>query len=113
MAPQLYRHTKSASGRRSQESDTGRTATGQQDPRVATCCARGPSHRFIAGVNIATQTWDKHGQIDVVEPELLASLRPSGRRTAYRRVSSSRRRAATIVSSPGWRLIGSTAISSK
>ena len=32
---------------------------------------------------------------------------------AYRRVSSSRRRFATIVSSPGRRLIGSTAISSK
>ena len=31
----------------------------------------------------------------------------------YRRVSSSRRRAATIVSWPGWRLMGSTAISSK
>src|SRR5438093_5346966 len=31
----------------------------------------------------------------------------------YLRVSSSRNRAATIATSPGWRLIGSTAISSK
>ncbi len=31
----------------------------------------------------------------------------------YRRVSSSERRRATMASSPGWRLIGSTAISSK